>query len=221
MIFFENNEGTLSIYESVGKKNIDGYGDLYCESRKIYDQHPKNQFSEMLGEDEYGEFYIEEIGCYKIEENGDIVLVGYIKNEEFEPKTSPSFSLPNSLIQGKYNSENGECNIPGQADVTINEKIYKDCVLVEKGSVVKNGDRTSAVLYTTYYYMGMGPVYIEGRTLIIEGENENYESGCSFQDNLPGADISLFEALKKVGVIRNIENVEYKYSMNRDGRMYY
>lgn len=217
--------GSISgIYQSRGKQNIAGYGDAYCVTQIQYNNfYVNNQYSQYA--DENSKKNISEvISCYDMNEDGNIVHIGEVKDGVFTELDEPLYLLPQKLNQDYHidTDSGGIHQVLGITNVTINNTTYHDCLVVENGSVQRSDGISEAVSDITYYAKDMGPVYYESRSNKIK-ENEDYISSFSYIDNEPGAEVSLYDALKKLNSLGDLTDytVEYKWSQNIDAKLYY
>ncbi|HYE69688.1 MAG TPA: hypothetical protein VEA58_13810 [Anaerovoracaceae bacterium] len=221
----KDSSGSVSgIYQSRGKQRIDGYGESYCVAQIQYNNfYINNQYSQYADQDSKKNIS-EVIRCYDMNENGDIVRIGEVKDGVFTELDTPSYLLPQKLNQDYKMEEvsDGIHQVLGIADVTINNTTYPDCLVFENGSVQGSGGTVSAVSDITYYAKNMGPVYYEFRSNKIK-EKEDYTSSFSYIDNEPGAAVSLYDALKKLKSLGDLTDykIEYKWSQNIDAHLYY
>ncbi len=202
----KDGAGAISgIYQSRGKQSIDGYGEAYCVAQIQYNNfYINNQYSQYADEDSKKNIS-EVISCYDMNEDGDIVRIGEVKDGVFTELDS-----------------DGIHQVLGITNVTINNTTYQDCLVVENSSVQRSDGISAAVSDITYYAKDMGPVYYEFRSNRIKGD-EDYTSSFAYVDNEPGAAVSLHDALKKLKSLGDLTNytIEYKWSQNIDGKLYY
>lgn len=221
----KDSSGSVNgIYQSRGKQRIDGYGEAYCISQIQYNNfYINNQYSQYADQDSKKNIS-EVISCYDINEDGDIVLVGEVKDGKFTEPDAPSYLLPQKLNQDykMVEDSDGIHQVLGVTDVTINNTTYPDCLVFENASVQNADGISSAVSEITYYAKDMGPVYYESRSNKIK-EKEDYKSSFSYIDNETGAVVSLYEALKKLKSLGDLTDytIEYKWSQNIDAQLYY
>jgi len=203
----KDSSGSISgIYQSRGKQSIDGYGEAYCVAQIQYNNfYINNQYSQYADEDSKKNIS-EVISCYDMNEDGGIVRIGEVKDGVFT----------------ELEDSDGIHQVLGTTDVTINNITYHDCLIVENGRVQRSNGVSTAVTDITYFAKDMGPVYFEFRSNKVN-ENEDYTSSFSYIDNEPGAEVSLYDALKKLKGLGDLTDytIEYKWSQNIDGKLYY